>query len=232
MENKSNNELLNKKKLLLLIIIRVALVYIFIGILLFIPAGNIIYLNGWVYLTAMFIPMVFSIIYFFKTDPLLLEKRMRIKETQKKQKRYILMSLILFIITFLIPGFDYRYNWSDVPLWLVIVSLFFFEFGYIMFIAVLRQNSFASRIIEIQEGQRVINTGLYSIVRHPMYLAAILIYISSPIILGSYYALIPTAFLPSILAFRISNEEKVLNELSGYREYKEKVKYRLIPFVW
>ncbi|MCL4539793.1 MAG: isoprenylcysteine carboxylmethyltransferase family protein, partial [Bacteroidetes bacterium] len=143
------------------------------------------------------------------------------------------ISIVFFIISFLIPGLDYRYQWSAVPLWLVILSTLLMVFGYVMFIAAMIQNSYASRVIEIQENQRVIDTGLYSIVRHPMYLAASILYLFSPIVLGSFYGVIPMLLLPFVLAYRIRNEEDVLvNGLEGYKEYMQKVKYRLIPHVW
>jgi protein-S-isoprenylcysteine O-methyltransferase Ste14 len=223
----------DKRKLFLLLLTRFFYVYILIGLLIFLPAGDIKFFNGWLYLITLFIPMICIAVYFFIKDPQLLEKRMRIKEKQKKQKIYVIISLFLFIVTYAIPGFDYRFNWSRVPLWLVVTSIFFIETGYFMFFTVLKQNSFASRIIEVQEGQKVIETGLYSLVRHPMYLAAMIIYLGTPLILGSFYSLFPVLFLPLILSYRIINEEKVLSDnLEGYLNYMKKVKYRLIPFVW
>lgn len=233
METQTIYNLPEKRKLLLLVLTRILFSYLIMGFLLFFPAGDLHYYNGWLLLIAFFIPMLFLLIYFFIKDPLMLEKRMRIREKQKKQKTFVILSIFLFIITFTIPGLDYRYKWSNVPGWLVTASVILLEAGYIMFFIVLKQNSFASRVIEIQEGQKVIDSGLYSFVRHPMYLAAIIIYLSIPFILSSYYSLIPVIFLPFILSYRINNEEKILIEgLEGYLDYMKKVKYRLLPYIW
>jgi protein-S-isoprenylcysteine O-methyltransferase Ste14 len=173
------------------------------------------------------------LVYLYTHDPSLLEKRINTSEKEKEQKSYVKLSLVWFIISFVLPGLDFRYGWSSVPLWLVLMSVVVMQFGYTLFILVMKQNSYASRVIEIQEKQKLIDTGLYAIVRHPLYLTASIIYISSPLILGSFYALIPIAFLPLMLAYRIINEEKILIDgLEGYKEYMKKVKYRLIPFVW
>ena len=222
-----------KKNLLAKVIIRFSLVMILVALILFIPAGSFKYWNAWLYIGLLIIPMTIALVYLYTHDPSLLEKRIRINEKEKEQKSYVKLSLVWFIISFVPPGLDFRYGWSSVPLWLVIVSVVVMQLGYTLFILVMKQNSYASRVIEIQEKQKVIDTGLYAIVRHPMYLTASLIYISSPLILGSFYALIPIAFLPLILAYRIINEEKILiNGLEGYEEYMKDVKYRLIPFIW
>jgi protein-S-isoprenylcysteine O-methyltransferase Ste14 len=158
---------------------------------------------------------------------------MRVRERQTEQRTYVKWSLIWFLISFLVPGFDYRYGWSAVPIWLVVASVVVMVFGYVLFMVVMAQNTFASRVIEIQQSQRVIDTGLYSIVRHPMYMAATIMYMAWPLVLGSYYALIPTMILPALLVYRIKNEEAVLRAgLEGYAEYTERVRYRLVPFVW
>jgi protein-S-isoprenylcysteine O-methyltransferase Ste14 len=207
--------------------------FIFIGVLLFVPAGTIHYPNAWIYIAGMMIPMSFVLVFLLEKDPELLEKRLNVKEKETEQKRYVGLSLVLFLITFIIPGFDFRFGWSHVPQWLVIVALILMLTGYGMFIGVILQNRYASRVIEIQKEQKLIDSGLYGIVRHPMYLAATILYLSSPIILGSYYAIIPMLFLPFLLAYRILNEEKILKEgLPGYREYTEKVKFRMIPYIW
>jgi protein-S-isoprenylcysteine O-methyltransferase Ste14 len=223
----------SKKKILVKVLVRYLLAFVFIGILIFIPAGTLDYLNGWLFIAGLIVPMTFTLIYLLVKDPELLEKRINLKEKEDAQKKYIKLSLLLCIVAYIIPGLDYRYNWSNVPIWLVIVALVVMIFGYVMFIIVMLQNRYASRVIEIQENQKLIDTGLYSIVRHPMYLAATILYLASTIVLGSYYTLIPMILLPFLLAFRIKNEEKVLKQgLPGYKEYMEKVKYRLIPFIW
>lgn len=220
-------------KLLPKILIRVFFAIIFIGVLIFVPAGNIRFLNGWLFISGIFLPMTFTLIYFYTKDPELLEKRMNIKEKEDAQKKYLKLSLILFVAAYIIPGLDYRFHWSEVPMWLVLVALVIMICGYIMFIVVMKQNRYASRVIEIQHEQKLIDTGLYSLVRHPMYTAATILYLSSVLVLGSYYALIPMLLLPFLLALRINNEEKVLIQgLPGYEEYMKRVKYRMIPLIW
>jgi len=209
----------------------VALILVFV--LLFWPAGSLEFWNAWIFMLSLFPIMLFIMIYLLVRDPELLEKRIKTKEREKTQKAYVVLSIFAFFIAFIIPGLDFKYHWSDVPFWLVIVSTIAMVSGYIMFFIVMRQNSYASRVIEIQEGQKVIDSGLYSVVRHPLYLAAIIIYFSIPLLLGSFYALVPTSFIPILLIFRIINEEKVLiKDLQGYKEYMEKVRFRLIPFIW
>jgi protein-S-isoprenylcysteine O-methyltransferase Ste14 len=177
--------------------------------------------------------MTFTLIYLLIKDPELLEKRIKIKEKENAQKKYIKLSILLFVIAYIIPGLDFRFKWSSVPMWLVMVSLLIMICGYIGFIIVMLQNRYASRVIEIQNEQKLIDTGLYSFVRHPMYLSAIILYVASALVLGSYYTLIPMLLLPFLLAYRIKNEEKVLIKgLPGYEEYTKRVKYRMIPFIW
>ena len=225
---------INSKWILLKkVLIRYIIAFVFIGLLIFIPAGTLKFINGWIFIAGLFIPMTFTLIYLMVKDPELLEKRIQLKEKENVQKKYIKLSILLYIIAYIIPGLDYRYHWSNVPNWLVIVSLVVMIFGYVMFIIVMLQNRYASRVIEIQDKQKLIDTGLYRVVRHPMYLAAIILYMASTIVLGSYYTLIPMMLLPFLLRYRIKNEEKVLMEgLPGYNEYMKKVKYRLIPFIW
>ncbi len=206
---------------------------IIVSAFLFIPAGTINYWNAWLFMASLFVPVLFVTAYLIKKDPELLAKRMNAKEKEKEQKLIIKLSVIPFVFAFLIPGFDYRYQWSAVPLWLVIISVFVMLTGYGMFFVVMKQNSYASRIIEIQENQKVIDFGLYSFVRHPMYLSNILMYVSVPFVLGSFYAIIPMLMFTFVFYFRIQNEEKILKEgLEGYSDYMKRVKYRLIPFVW
>ncbi len=222
-----------RKKILLKAIIRLVAAIVFIFLLIFIPAGTIRYLNGWIFIAGILIPMTIILLYLFIKDPELLEKRINLNEKEKEQKKYVKLSLILFVVAYIIPGLDFRFSWSQVPLWLVLVSLVLMISGYILFIVVMLQNRYASRVIEIQKGQKIIDTGLYSVVRHPMYMAATILYLSSSLVLGSYFALIPMAILPFLLGYRIKNEEKVLlNGLPGYENYVHKVRYRMIPFVW
>lgn len=223
----------NGNSLLIRAAIRFALSMAIICLFLFVSAGTILFFNAWLYLATLFTPMVFTLAYLIRKNPDLLEKRLRTGERDKAQKRNILLSLIFITASFIIPGLDFRFNWSEVPLWLVILSTVVMFSGYMLFVCVIRVNSYASRIIEIQDGQRVIDTGPYFIIRHPMYLAVLLMYIATPLVLGSYYALIPMISLPFILISRINSEEKVLSEgLEGYSEYMDRVKYRFIPFIW
>ncbi len=221
------------KNLLLNVLIKFVSGIILMAAIFFIPAGTLNYWNGWLYLGTMFVLMICALIYLKKRDPELLAKRMNIHAKQKEQKLVVKLALLLFLFAFVIPGLDFRFGWSQVPLEVVIAATLVFVLSYIMFIVVMVQNSYASRVIEIQKGQKLIDTGLYSLVRHPMYLAATIMYFASMLVLGSYYALIPMIFFPVLLAYRIIHEEELLvKELPGYREYTKKVKYRLIPFVW
>lgn len=220
-------------KLLVKLLVIFPSAFLFLGLVLFLPAGTIRFVNGWIYIAALMVPMTAFMVWLIIKDPELLEKRINVKERRKAQKKYVLVSMLFFVAAFILPGLDFRFGWSEVPAWLVILSLIFMVTGYAGFIVVMLQNRYASRVIEIQENQKVIDSGLYSIVRHPMYLSAIILYISSPVVLGSFYGLIPMVFLPFLLAFRTLNEEEMLKkELPGYVEYMQKVKYRMIPFVW
>jgi protein-S-isoprenylcysteine O-methyltransferase Ste14 len=206
---------------------------IIISALLFIPAGSVKFWNAWLFMGVLFIPMLFVIIYLIIRDPELLYKRLNTNEKERTQKKVILFTAIVFLSAFIIAGLDYRYEWSTVPIILEIFSAVVVLIGYILFYMVMRQNSYASRVVEIQEKQEVIDTGLYGIVRHPMYLAAILMFMFMPLALGSFYALIPLLFFPFQMSTRMKNEEEILEKgLKGYIQYKEKVRYKIIPFLW
>jgi protein-S-isoprenylcysteine O-methyltransferase Ste14 len=169
----------------------------------------------------------------FVKSPSLLQKRLNHKEKETAQRGVIALSGLMFPVGFILSALDFRFGWSEVPMWLVIVASILFLTGYAMYAEVMRENAYLSRTVEVQEGQKVISTGLYGVVRHPMYLATLLMFLPIPLILGSFWGLIPMAFYPVILVIRILNEETVLTEgLEGYAEYKTKVRYRLIPFVW
>ena len=206
---------------------------VLVGLLLFLPAGTFNFLNAWIFIGVLFIPMFFVMIYLAIKKPELLEKRIKAKEKENVQKTVVGLTALIFIAAFIIAGFDFKYNWSKLPNIVTYISTGVLLISYALYVEVLRENEYLSRNVEVQENQKVVDTGLYGIVRHPMYLATIFLYLSIPLILGSIYSFI--IFLPFILLIikRIKNEEKVLEEgLEGYSEYKKKVKYRLIPFVW
>jgi len=222
-----------RSRLTVKVAIRFTMALIILGAAFFIPAGGFHYWNAWLLLGTLAVIGLFIGTYLVLNDPELLEKRMRVKEKEKQQKSYIVLSILSFGGSFLISGLDFRFHWSGVPLWLVFTGLFFMASGFVLCFFVMKQNSYASSVVEIQERQKVIDTGLYSVVRHPMYLSVLIIYPALPIVLGSYYALIPMALIPFILVLRTRNEEWVLKAgLEGYEEYTKRVKYRLIPFIW
>lgn len=204
-----------------------------ISALLFIPAGSVKFWNAWLFMGVLFIPMLFVIVYLIIRDPELLFKRMNTNEKEKTQKKVVLLTSIIFVSAFIISGLDYRFHWSAIPFPIVILSALIVLTGYILFFMVMRQNSYASRVVEIQEKQKVIDTGLYGIVRHPMYSAAILMFMFMPLVLGSFFALIPLVIFPFQMSTRMKNEEQLLEKgLDGYIEYKKRIKYKIIPFVW
>jgi protein-S-isoprenylcysteine O-methyltransferase Ste14 len=222
-----------KRKILAMVLTRFSLGLIVMGALFFLSAGTIGYLNGWFFILGLMLPMIFTLVFLYRKDPAFLEKRMRTREKEGTQRKYIMLSLPLFLIALVIPGLDYRFGWSRAPLWLSLSALPVMIGGYLLFVLVMNQNRFASRVVEIQEGQKLIDTGLYSVVRHPMYLAMVVLYLSASFVLGSYYSLIPMAIFLSTLVIRITNEEKVLRAgLPGYADYVNRVRYRLIPLVW
>lgn len=214
-------------------ILRIAVGLLFIGALLLLPAGTINYWQAWAWLATLFIPMGFSLAYLVKMDPTLLERRTRTNEMRPEQRRIIMASVVYFLITFLLPGFDVRNGWSQVPAWLSLAADGVVLGGYLLYLLVLKTNTFASRIVEVEQGQRVITSGPYAIVRHPMYLAMILMMTATPLALGSYWAMIPSIGFILLLAARAKNEEELLQkELRGYTEYMQKTRHRLFPGVW
>ena len=224
---------MKKSQLIKAAIIRFGLAIPVFGLFFFLPAGSLKYWAAWLYISIIFIPMIFVLIYFLRHDPSLLENRMKYKEKEAAQKKIISLSAIVYLIGFLIPGFDYRYNWSNIQNYIILIANFFVLLGYIFVFIVFKENSFASRIIEVKKNQKVISTGPYKIVRHPMYLGVLIMFMATPIALGSYYALIPFLTIPIVLVLRILNEEKLLlKELKGYKEYIKKTKYRLFPGIW
>jgi len=206
---------------------------ILIGLLLFVPAGTTDYWQAWVYLGVLLIPMFFVMIYFLKNDPEFLERRFQTKEKEAKQQFIIKIGTIVFLIGFLIPGFDHRFGWSQVPAMITILANIFVFVGYAFVFWVFKENSYAGRTIKVEKGQKVISTGPYSIIRHPMYLGTFLMYLATPIALGSYVALPFFIIYIPIIIYRIFNEEEVLKrELPGYSEYCTRTRYKLIPRIW
>lgn len=206
---------------------------ILVGMLVFLPAGTIKFFNGWLLMGILFVPMFFAGIVMMIKNPELLIKRLNAKEKQKEQDLVVKLSGLMFLAGFVVAGLDFRFGWFPLPLPVVIIGAVLFILAYVLYAEVMRENTFLSRTIEVQENQRVIDTGLYGIVRHPMYTATIILFLSMPLVLGSLFSFIIFLTYPLIIAKRIKNEEELLEkELKGYKEYKEKVKYRLIPFIW
>ncbi len=204
-----------------------------LGIIFFVPAGTVRYWQAWAFMAVLFVPMLSFLLYYLRRDPQTLERRLRTKETERPQKIVMALAYPAFLAAYLLPGFDRRFGWTSVPPALSVAADIVVLAGYGLFVLVMRENSYASRVIEVDEHQRVISTGPYAIVRHPMYLANILIYLASPLALGSFWALIPALVTPALMVVRILNEEKVLREkLPGYQEYLSRVRYRLIPKIW
>jgi protein-S-isoprenylcysteine O-methyltransferase Ste14 len=204
-----------------------------LSLLLLLPAGTVFYWNAWLLIGILFIPMfIVGIILMFR-NPELLRKRLKVKEKETEQKSVIILGGLMFICGFIVAGLDYRYQWSVLPKWLVIVATVIFFAGYLMYAEVLRENRYLSRTVEIQESQKVIDTGLYAIVRHPMYTSTILLFLSLPLVLGSLSSFVIFLMYPLIVIKRIKNEEEVLEKgLTGYSDYKKQIKYKVIPFVW
>ena len=204
-----------------------------VSILLFIPAGSIKYINGWLFIGLLFIPMFIAGIVMMIKNPELLKNRLNAKEKQKEQKEVLIISGIMFISGFIIAGLNYRYSWIELPNIVIIISSIIFIISYILYAEILRENTYLLRTIEVKKEQKLIDTGMYSIVRHPMYLITIFLFLTMPLILNSLYSFIIFLIYPLVIIKRINNEELVLEkELKGYTEYKKKVKYKLIPFIW
>jgi protein-S-isoprenylcysteine O-methyltransferase Ste14 len=202
-------------------------------LVLFIPAGTLKFWNAWLFMAIIFIPILITGIFLIFKNPELLRKRLNSKEKESEQKSVVLLSGLMFIGGFIVAGLDFRFNWLKVPYTLSIVAVVIFIFSYLLYIEVMRENTYLSRTIEIQETQRVIDTGLYGFVRHPMYLSTLLLFLSIPLILGSLFSFLIFLIYPAIIVKRIINEEEVLERgLKGYNSYKRRVKYRLIPFIW
>ncbi|KAA0277630.1 MAG: isoprenylcysteine carboxylmethyltransferase family protein [Chloroflexi bacterium] len=224
---------MSRSKLLMTVLSRLFGGAIMFALLFFLPAGTWRYWQAWMYIGILFIPMLFVLAYFMKNDPGLLERRMKMREERSEQRRIIGLSALTFILAYIIPGFDIRFGWSNMPAWISILAGVILFLSYLLVFRTMQVNSFLSRVIEVAENQKVVDTDVYGWVRHPMYVGMTILYVVSPIVLGSWWAVIPALVIIPVIVFRILDEEKALeNELAGYKEYKQKVRYRLIPFVW
>ena len=222
-----------KKKLFLQAITKFLIGLLLFGLVLFVPAGTMKYPNGWLLIAVLFIPMFIAGIVLMFKNPALLQKRLNAKEEESEQKAVVAFSGIMFLAAFIVAGLSFRFHWVMLPKWAVIIGTVVFLLAYTMYAEVLRENTYLSRTIEVQENQKVIDTGLYGIVRHPMYAATLFLFLSMGIILGSPISFAILLMYIPIIAKRMKNEEKVLEEgLEGYSEYKERVKYKVIPFIW
>ena len=221
------------KKLFVQAIVKYLAGVVLLGLLIFLPAGTLRFPNGWLLMALLFVPMLGAGIVMMLRDPALLEKRLNAKEQQGEQKEVVLGSGLMFIAAFVLAGLNFRFGWLRLPDWAVWTASAVFLLAYLMWGEVLRENAWLSRTVEVQEGQRVVDHGLYGVVRHPMYSASVLLFLSMPLVLNSPLSfLVMLCYLP-LIAKRIRNEEKLLQkELPGYKEYAERVKYRLIPFIW
>ena len=220
-------------KLLLNALVKVTCGILLVGLLIFLPAGTLHYGYGWLLMGLLFLPMVGAGFVMFFKSPDLLRKRLDVKEKQATQKGVVGLSALMFIGGFVISGLDFRFGWSTMPKAVTIVAAVLFLVAYGLYAEVLRENAYLSRTIQVEEGQTVVDTGLYGIVRHPMYSATILLFLMMPILLGSWFALPVFLLYPILIIIRLKDEEALLTqELNGYEAYKQKVKYRLIPFIW
>lgn len=204
-----------------------------VGLLIFLPAGTLSYTYGWLLIGLLFVPMLIAGFVILAKSPEFLKKRLDAKEKQSTQKGVVAFSGLMFIVGFVVAGLDFRFGWSTMPMWLTITASVLFLVAYALYAEVMRENAYLSRTIKVEQGQTVVDTGLYGIVRHPMYAATILLFLMIPLVLGSWYALIAFAFYPAVIVIRLKDEEALLTrELPGYEAYKDKVKYRIIPFLW
>lgn len=222
-----------KSKLLISAVIKYLSGLLMVGALLFLPAGTLRYPGGLLFTALLFVPMLLLGAVLFLKAPELLEKRLQSKEKESAQKGVIALSLFMFVGGFVLAGLDFRFGWSTVPLWVTITAAVLLLLSYALYAEVMRENAYLSRTVEVHEGQKVVDTGLYGIMRHPMYAVTTLLFLSIPLVLGSWIAFAVFLVYPVLMVLRIKNEEKVLAEgLPGYREYQKKVKYRMIPFIW
>ena len=220
-------------KLFVQAMMKFALGVVLVGVLVFLPAGTLVFPGGWLLMGILFVPMFFAGVVMMAKNPALLASRLNAKEKQMEQSLVIKLSALMFLCGFIVAGLDFRFGWLPLPGAVSVAGAVLFLIAYLLYAEVLRENTYLSRTIEVQENQKVIDTGLYGIVRHPMYSATVLLFLSMPLVLGSVISFLIFLAYPLIIAKRIKHEEEFLEaELPGYREYKGKVKYRMLPFVW
>ena len=224
---------MNRGKLIVNALVKYCMGLLMVGLLLFLPAGTFAYPNAWLFIALLFVPMLLLGVVLLVKSPELLEKRLNSKEKETEQSVVVMLSLAMFLGGFIVSALDYRFGWSKMPAAVVIVAAVVLLASYGLYAEVMRENAYLSRTVEVQENQKVVDTGLYGIVRHPMYSVTTLLFLAIPLVLGSWIGFIIFLVYPMILVKRIRNEEKVLEEgLPGYKEYKEKVRYRMVPFIW
>jgi protein-S-isoprenylcysteine O-methyltransferase Ste14 len=223
----------DRSRLLRIVLSRAVFFYVFIALIFFVPAGTTAYWQAGLFLAVTTLPVTYTMLYLWKHDPELLERRMRAREKEPAQKTIQKVAFVGFIVTYLLPGFDKRFGWSSVPAELVLIADAVVVLGYLLFIVVVRKNRYASRIIEVRPGQTVVSSGAYAIVRHPMYSGVLALYTATPLALGSYWGIIGVPLVVVPLIARILNEEEMLTRrLEGYAEYMQKTRFRLIPGIW
>ena len=207
--------------------------FLMVGALIFLPAGTLAFSNGWLLMGLLFGPMFIAGLVMLARSPEFLAKRLDVKEKRSAQQGVVKLSGLMFVAGFVVAGLDFRFGWSQMPQAVTVIASVLFLLAYLLYAEVMRENAYLSRTIKVEEGQTVVDTGLYGIVRHPMYMATLLLFLVMPLVLGSWWALIPFAFYPAIIINRLKDEEELLTrELSGYEAYKQKVKYRILPFIW
>lgn len=220
-------------KLLVNMIVKFLIGLLLVSCLIFIPAGSLSFMNGWLLIILLFVPIFIFGCYLYIKKPNVLKRRLDVKEKEDTQKIVILLSLLVFIAGFIVSGLDYRYGWSDIPSYSVVVGSIILVLSYLLYVEVVRENEFLLRTVKVENEQKLIETGLYSLIRHPMYFSSLLMFMSMPLVLGSLYGLYVFLLFFVIFIVRIHNEEKVLvRDLKGYSKYKLKVKYKLIPYIW
>ena len=220
-------------KLLLTALAKFFCGFAMVGALLFLPAGTLCYSRGWLLMGLLFVPMLAAGFVMYFKDPAFLEKRLDAREKQAAQKGVLAWAALMFMAGFVLAGLDHRFGWSKMPMAVSVAASAVFLLAYVLYAEVMRENAYLSRTVRVEEGQQVVDTGLYGLVRHPMYMATLLLFLAMPLIMGSWFSLAVFAAYPAIIIVRLRDEEELLTrELPGYAEYKKKVRYRLIPFVW